>query len=103
MTSPMSRALELARLAAAAGEVPVGAVIVHEGRIIACAHNERESSQDPTRHAEMIAIQEAAKKLGSWRLIDTTLYEDALNSLIAQEPSNPYYKYMLKQFNRQNG
>ena len=70
----MRSAIAEARLAEAEGEVPVGAVIVHNGEIIGRGHNERESSQDPTRHAEMIAIQEAAKKLGSWRLIDTTLY-----------------------------
>jgi tRNA(adenine34) deaminase len=70
----MRTAIAEARLAEAEGEVPVGAVIVHDSKIIACAHNQREFSQDPTRHAEMIAIQEAAKKLGSWRLIDTTLY-----------------------------
>jgi tRNA(adenine34) deaminase len=70
----MQAAIAEARLAEARGEVPVGAVIVHEGQIIGRAHNERESSQDPTTHAEMIAIRQAAKQLGSWRLIDTTLY-----------------------------
>jgi tRNA(adenine34) deaminase len=70
----MRAAIAEARLAEARGEVPVGAVIVHEGQIIGRGHNERESSQDPTAHAEMIAIREAARALGSWRLIDTTLY-----------------------------
>ena len=70
----MAAAIAEARLAEAKGEVPVGAVIVHEGQVIGRGHNLRESSQDPTTHAEMIAIQEAAKKLGSWRLIDTSLY-----------------------------
>ena len=55
-------------------EVPIGAVIVHEGRIIARGHNLRETSQDPTGHAELIAIRKAARKLGSWRLLDTVLY-----------------------------
>ena len=70
----MAAAIAEARLAEAKGEVPVGAVIVHEGQVIGRGHNERESSQDPTMHAEMIAIREAAKELGSWRLIDTSLY-----------------------------
>lgn len=56
------------------GEVPVGAVVVHEGAIIGRGHNLRETSQDPTTHAEMIAVREAAQHLRSWRLIDTTLY-----------------------------
>lgn len=70
----MEAAIAEARLAEAKGEVPVGAVIVHEGGVIGRGHNDRESSQDPTTHAEMLAIREAAKQLGSWRLIDTTLY-----------------------------
>ena len=55
-------------------EVPVGAVIVHEGRVIGKAHNQRELLRDPTAHAEMIAITQAASYLGSWRLDDTTMY-----------------------------
>ena len=55
-------------------EVPIGAVIVREGRIIARGHNLRETSQDPTGHAELIAIRKAARKRGSWRLLDTVLY-----------------------------
>ena len=70
----MQAAITEARLAEAKGEVPVGAVIIHEGQVIGRGHNERELSQDPTTHAEMIAIREAAKAVGSWRLIDTTLY-----------------------------
>jgi len=70
----MQAAIAEARLAEAKGEVPVGAVIVHEGQIIGRGHNQRERDQDPTAHAEMIAIREAANKLGSWRLIDTSLY-----------------------------
>ena len=70
----MRAAIAEARLAEAKGEVPVGAVIIHEGQIIGRGHNERESQQDPTAHAEMIAIREAAHALQSWRLIDMTLY-----------------------------
>ena len=55
-------------------EVPVGAVIVHEGLVIAQAHNQREQLQDPTAHAEMIAITQAAHSRRSWRLDDCTLY-----------------------------
>lgn len=55
-------------------EVPVGAIIVHEGVIIAKAHNQRELLRDPTAHAEMIAITQAASHLGSWRLDDTIMY-----------------------------
>jgi tRNA(adenine34) deaminase len=70
----MRAAIEEAKLAEGKGEVPVGAVIVHEDAIVGRGHNLRELSQDPTTHAEMIAIREAAEKLGSWRLIDTALY-----------------------------
>jgi tRNA(adenine34) deaminase len=70
----MRSALDEARAAFEAGEVPIGAVIVHEDRIIATTHNERESLNDPTAHAEMIAITQAAQTLGSWRLLDCTLY-----------------------------
>lgn len=70
----MQLAIEEARLAAAHGEVPIAAILVAEDRIVAQAHNLRELWQDPTAHAEMIAIREAATRLGSWRLTDTTLY-----------------------------
>lgn len=70
----MRLALAEARQAFEAGEVPVGALIVHEDQIVAAAHNQREMLQDPTAHAEMIAITQAAQALGSWRLIDCTLY-----------------------------
>ena len=70
----MRAAIAEARLAEAEGEVPVGAMIVHEGRIIGRGRNQRESTQDPTAHAEMIALREAAHALGSWRLLDTALY-----------------------------
>jgi tRNA(adenine34) deaminase len=56
------------------GEVPIGAVIVRGGEIVGRGHNLRETSLDPTAHAEMIAIREASHRLGAWRLIDCTLY-----------------------------
>jgi tRNA(adenine34) deaminase len=55
-------------------DVPVGAVIVHEGEVIGTAHNERELRNDPTAHAEMIALREAARALASWRILDAVLY-----------------------------
>ena len=70
----MRLAIEEAKLAAARGEVPIAAILVVEDRIVAQAHNFRELWQDPTAHAEMIAIREAAIKLGTWRLTATTLY-----------------------------
>ena len=70
----MRAALDEARIAFETGETPVGAVIIHEERIIAAAHNERESLNDPTAHAEMIAITQAAGALSSWRLLDCDLY-----------------------------
>ena len=70
----MRAALEQAKLALSAGEVPVGAVVECGGEIIACAHNERERSQDPTAHAEVLAIRRAAKRLGRRRLSGCTLY-----------------------------
>ncbi len=70
----MHSALEQAQLAMETGEVPVGAVIVYQERIIAEAYNQRETLKDPTAHAEMIAITQAAEALKSWRLLDCTLY-----------------------------
>ncbi|MDI6692153.1 MAG: tRNA adenosine(34) deaminase TadA [Anaerosomatales bacterium] len=70
----MTIALEEARAAADEGEVPIGAVVVCDGAVIARAHNRRETDADPTAHAEMIAIREAARKLGRWRLSDCTVY-----------------------------
>jgi tRNA(adenine34) deaminase len=67
-------ALKLAELAADRDEVPVGAVVVHEGQIIGRGSNTREAEQDPTGHAEISALKEAAKKIGSWRLIDCDLF-----------------------------
>jgi tRNA(adenine34) deaminase len=66
----MQVALEQARLAAESGDVPVGAVVVHNGIIIAARHNEREASNDPTAHAEVLALRDAAQHLGRWRLDD---------------------------------
>jgi tRNA(adenine34) deaminase len=70
----MALALEEARAAADEGEVPIGAVVVCDGAVIARAHNRRETDEDPTAHAEMIAIREAARRLGRWRLSDCTVY-----------------------------
>jgi tRNA(adenine34) deaminase len=70
----MQRALELARAAAARGEVPVGALVVRGGAVIAESANRREEAKDPTAHAELLAIQAAARELGGWRLTGTTLY-----------------------------
>ncbi len=70
----MCIALEEAALAAAEGEIPVGAVIVRAGEVIARAHNRREQGHDPTAHAEMLAIREASQTLGTRRLEDCTLY-----------------------------
>ena len=70
----MKRALDQAVAAYNSEEVPVGAVITYENQIIAAAHNQRETLNDPTAHAEMIAITQAADALGSWRLLQCTLY-----------------------------
>ncbi len=70
----MSRALELAQQAALEDEVPVGAILVHDHQVIAAASNQRQMLNDPTAHAEMIAITQAAAALGDWRLEKTTLY-----------------------------
>jgi tRNA(adenine34) deaminase len=55
-------------------DVPIGAVVVHEGEVVGAGHNERELRQDPTAHAEIIALREAARTLGSWRILDSVLY-----------------------------
>ena len=70
----MKRALQEAELALGEDEVPVGAVIVREERVIASAHNQREGLHDPTAHAEMIAITQAAEAIQSWRLDGCILY-----------------------------
>jgi len=70
----MDRAITQAKLASVLGDVPVGAVVVRDGRVIAAAHNRREVDQDPTAHAELLAVRGAARVLGSWRLEECTLY-----------------------------
>jgi tRNA(adenine34) deaminase len=70
----MREALAEARLAFAKGEIPVGAVAVHCGRVIGRGHNEKETTHDPTAHAEMLALRQAAASLGGWRLPGVTLY-----------------------------
>lgn len=70
----MLQALKEAEKAYAKLEVPVGAVIVKDGKIIARAHNQKETKTDTTKHAEILAIQKASKKLQSWRLIDCVMY-----------------------------
>jgi tRNA(adenine34) deaminase len=69
----MRLALEQAELAAVAGDVPVGAVVLHLGNVIAARHNEREATNDPTAHAEVLALRDAAAVLKTWRLNDCTL------------------------------
>jgi tRNA(adenine34) deaminase len=70
----MGLALDEARIAEEAGEVPVGCVIVHEGSVISRGHNLREEIQDPTAHAELLALRDAARALGTWRLSGATCY-----------------------------
>jgi tRNA(adenine34) deaminase len=70
----MARALELARMAESAGEVPVGAVIVKDNQIVGEGWNRPIGTRDPTAHAEIVAMRQAAQALGSYRLLDTTLY-----------------------------
>jgi tRNA(adenine34) deaminase len=74
----MAHALDEARAAAEAGDVPVGAVVVHEGAIIGRGRNRREVDRDPTAHAELVALREAARALGHWR-VEASLF-------VTQEP-----------------
>ena len=74
MQEYMQEALKEANAAAAEGEVPIGAVIVRDGEIIARAHNRTEQDKDPTAHAEILAIREAAARLGGWRLPGCSMY-----------------------------
>jgi tRNA(Arg) A34 adenosine deaminase TadA len=69
----MGLALEEARAAGAIGEVPIGAVVVIDGKVVASRHNQREQLQDPTAHAELLAIRDAAAAIGSWRLENATV------------------------------
>jgi tRNA(adenine34) deaminase len=70
----MTRALQMAELAASKGEVPVGAVLTKDDEIVAEGHNLTITAKDPTAHAEVVVIREAARSLGDWRLTDCTLY-----------------------------
>ena len=70
----MRMALREAERATEHEDVPVGAVVVHEGEVVGVGHNERELRADPTAHAELLAIREAARALGSWRLLECVLY-----------------------------
>ena len=71
---PMAQALAEARAALVHDDVPVGAVVVHDGEVIAARHNERELTHDPVAHAEILAMRDAAATLGQWRLDECTLY-----------------------------
>ncbi len=70
----MRLALREAERAMEHDDVPIGAVVVHEGEVLATGRNEREERQDPTAHAEVLALRAAAEKLGSWRVLDSVLY-----------------------------
>jgi tRNA(adenine34) deaminase len=70
----MRLALREAQLATEHVDVPIGAVVVHDGEVIAAAHNERELRQDPTAHAELLALRAAARAVGSWRILDAAVY-----------------------------
>ena len=70
----MRRALQLAEAAAGHGDVPIGAVVARRDEVLGQAGNERELRRDPTAHAEVLALREAAERLGGWRLLETTLY-----------------------------
>jgi tRNA(adenine34) deaminase len=70
----MRLALREAERALEHEDVPIGAVVVRDGEVLAAAHNERELRQDPTAHAEMIALREAARAVGTWRVLDTVMY-----------------------------
>ena len=70
----MRLALREATRALEHDDVPIGAVIVHGGEVIGLGHNEREVRADPTAHAEMIALREAARTLGTWRVVDSVMY-----------------------------
>ncbi len=72
--APMAQALAEARAALEHDDVPVGAVVVHDGRVIAARHNERELTHDPAAHAEILAMRDASRALGQWRLDECTLY-----------------------------
>ena len=93
----MKEALKEAQKAFDKWEVPVGCVIVKDGKIIARAHNIKELSNDTTKHAEILAIQKASKKLGAWRLLDCDMYVTlepcsmCAGAIINSRISNLYY------------
>ena len=70
----MRLAIREAQLALEHDDVPIGAVVVHDGEVIGAGHNERELREDPTAHAELVALREAARTLGSWRVLDSVMY-----------------------------
>ena len=70
----MRLALREAEQALEHDDVPIGAILVHDGEVIGAGHNERELREDPTAHAEMIALREAARALGTWRVLETVIY-----------------------------
>jgi tRNA(adenine34) deaminase len=70
----MRLALREAERALEHDDIPVGAIVVHDGEVIGTGHNERELRADPTAHAEMIALRESARSLGNWRILDSVLY-----------------------------
>src|SRR2546429_763367 len=85
----MHLALREAERALEHEDVPIGAVVVRGGEVLAAAHNERELRQDPTAHAEMIALREAARALGTWRVFDTAGYRTPQPGAMAAAPSVP--------------
>jgi tRNA(adenine34) deaminase len=70
----MRLAIRQAEEALGHDDVPIGAVVVHDGEVVGAGHNERELRQDPTAHAELLALREASRALGSWRVLDSVLY-----------------------------
>ncbi len=70
----MARAVEMARVAGSQGEVPIGAVLTRDGRLVAEGHNLTVTAKDPTAHAEVVVLRKAAERLGDWRLLECTLY-----------------------------
>jgi len=70
----MFQALNEAKKAQALGEVPIGAVLVHQSQVLTRKHNQKEKTQDPTAHAEILCLQNASRRLGNWRLVHATLY-----------------------------
>ena len=86
----MIEALEEAQKAYDCGEVPIGAVVEKDGAIIGRGHNLTETLKDPTAHAEMLALREAAKKLGGWRLLGCNLYVTAEPCAMCADCLGPY-------------